>query len=87
MTSPTNRYVMDDPTATISQKKTAQFRAAFQIQALKREKQPLAETPTEIFHRVSAAKISKQIKSAKSAAKASIKKKQTKPMTSYFGKI
>jgi uncharacterized protein YjgD (DUF1641 family) len=76
---------MDDPSTTISQQQTDQFRAAFQIQARKRQKQPLAETPNEIYHRLAAAKISKTIKTAKSAAKASIKKKETKPITSYFG--
>lgn len=86
MADPTNLVTMEDSTPAISQKHRAQFRAAFLIQARKREKQPLAETPAELFHRLSAAKISKKIKSAKSAAKASIKKKETKAMTSYFAK-
>ena len=86
MADPTNLVTMEDSTPAISQKHRAQFQAAFLIQALKREKQPLAETPAELFHRLSAAKISKKIKSAKSAAKASIKKKETKAMTSYFAK-
>ena len=86
MTPPTDLtnpcHTMEDTAA----KQRSQFQAAFAIQARKREKKPLPETPTEMFNRLSEETISKKIKLAKSAAKASIKKTEIKTITSYFGK-
>ena len=61
-----------------------QLYAACSIQAGKREKKPLEESSSKKFHRISEQKDAKKIKSAKLAAKASIKKKEMKTMSFYF---
>ena len=75
---------VEDQAKILHQKQKAQFYAACAIQARKREKKPLVESSTEKHLRVSEQQDAKKIKSAKSAAKASIKKKEMKTMSFYF---
>jgi hypothetical protein len=76
---------MDDQAKLLHRQQMAQFYAACSIQAGKREKKPLQESPSEMYERISEQKDAKKIKRAKSAAKASLKKKKMKTMAFYFG--
>jgi len=77
---------MEDPAKTLHRQQMAQYAAAVAIQLRKRgPKKPLEETPTEIFNRVSQETTVKEIRTAKSAAKAAVKNKKMKTIASYFG--
>ncbi len=62
-----------------------QFTAAMVVAARKVEKTDTKEeTPTEMFVRISAAKLTKENKRVKSAAKKLVKTKQIKKISTFF---
>jgi hypothetical protein len=61
-----------------------QFTAAMVVAARKVEKTVKEETPTEMFVRINAAKVAKENKSIKSAAKKLVKKKKLKKISTFF---
>jgi hypothetical protein len=62
------------------------FAAAMVVAARKVEKKDKTETPTEMFVRINAAKVVKENKSAKSAAKKLVKKKKLTKISTFFSK-
>jgi hypothetical protein len=63
-----------------------EFTAAMSVAARKVEKKDKEETPTEMFVRINAAKVIKENKSIKSAAKKLVKKKKLKKISTFFDK-
>jgi hypothetical protein len=63
-----------------------QFTAAMVVAAAKVEKKDKEETPNECYERIKVAKILKENKSVKSAAKKLLKKKKIQKMTCYFSR-
>ena len=63
-----------------------QFTAAMVVAARKVEKRVKEETPIEMYTRISAAKVAKENKSAKSAAKKLVKSKKLKKISTFFKK-
>jgi hypothetical protein len=63
-----------------------QFTAAMSVAARKVEKKVKEETPTEMFVRINAAKVVKENKSVKTAAKKLLKKKKLKKISTFFVK-
>jgi hypothetical protein len=61
-----------------------QFTAAMVVAGRKVEKKEKEETPTEMFVRISAAKVVKENKRTKTAAKKLVKKKKVQKMSSFF---
>jgi hypothetical protein len=70
------------PTAQYRQ----QFTAAMVVAGAKVEKKDKEETPRELFQRIKVAKVLKENKSIKSAAKKLLKKKKLKKLSCYFAK-
>jgi hypothetical protein len=62
----------------------AAYLAAVTTAARKVIKQPKEQTPTELFNPMKEKKEEKRVKSAKTAAKKSLKKKEIHKMTQYF---
>jgi hypothetical protein len=82
---------MDDITShnqNVAQHATLQYReqftAAMVVAARKVEKTVKEETPTEMFVRINAAKVAKDNKSIKSAAKKLVKTKKLKKISTFF---
>jgi hypothetical protein len=63
-----------------------QFTAAMVVAGHKVEKKEKEETPTEMFVRISAAKVAKENKRTKSAGKKLVKKKQVQKISTFFQK-
>jgi hypothetical protein len=63
-----------------------QFTAAMSVAARKVEKKVKEETPTKMFVRINAAKVVKENKSVKTAAKKLLKKKKLKKISTFFVK-
>jgi 2-oxoglutarate dehydrogenase complex dehydrogenase (E1) component-like enzyme len=63
-----------------------QFAAAIAVAACKVEKKEKEEMPAEMFQRITAAKVIKENKSIKSAAKMLVKKKKIQKISTYFHK-
>jgi hypothetical protein len=62
------------------------FTAAMLVAARKVEKKDKEETHTEMFVRINAAKVVKENKSVKTAAKKLLKKKKLKKISTFFVK-
>ena len=75
---------MEKQPKSIYRKQMAQCNAACTNQVVKRDKKPLEESSDEKYLRISKEQDSKKIKRAKSAAKASIKRKEMKTIGFYF---
>jgi hypothetical protein len=63
-----------------------QFTAAMALAANKVEKSDKEETGKESFHRINSAKVIKENKRIKSAAKKLVKNKRLKKLSTYFPK-
>jgi hypothetical protein len=61
-----------------------QFTAAMVVAGQKVVKKEKEETPTEMFVRISAAKVAKENKRTKSTAKKLVKKKKVQKISSFF---
>jgi len=76
---------MEEQPKSIYRKQMAQCNnAACSNHVVKRDKKPLEESSHEKYLRISKEQESKKIKRAKSAAKASIKRKEMKTIGFYF---